>query len=247
MTPRINKSLKKIISQKLGSIKIVLLLNGLLFSVLVYGQQKNFDHKAWLVLVKPKSMKVYKPEVLNGVDLKKVKFVRLGQSSGNTEFVCSKLKEMKNLKYCEIISSSYFNQDSILNVLKMLKRLRYLSIENATTISEQVGQLKSLHWLGFANGYISEIPIEIYSLHNLRLLNFGYIYGHLIHGNNISMIPTGISNLKKLRYFLIQDNPIEFIPDEFCGLKRLKLIETHVKKDLIPYPECVKEKIKFIN
>ena len=247
MTPRTNKSLKKIILQKLVRISILIFLISMLFSIVSYGQRKNFDHKVRLILVKPKSMNINKIDRLDGVELKKVKFVSIEQSSGNTEYVCNKLKEMKNLKYCQIISSNAFNQDSILAVLKKLKHLGYLSIENADTISEQIGQLKSLRWLGFANGHISEIPIEIYSLNNLRLLNFGYIYGHLIHGNNISIIPTGISNLKKLRYFLIQDNPIEFIPDEFCGLKRLKVIKTHAMKEEISYPKCVKDKIEFKN
>lgn len=245
MIAKTNKSSTRIISQRLVESKFIFTISFVFFSLFVNGQHRNFDDMSRLITVKPKEMKIYEPKSINVGIAQDVKFLRIRGSESSTSEVCQLLKAVPEIEYCHISGSNELNMDSIITAMKNLKKLEYLCVEHGSFIPKNIGLLKNLKWLGFINGNIEVLPEELYFLKKLRLLNIGYIYGHLVSGNDISKIPPGFSKLKSLNYFFMHSNPINVIPDEFCKLKHLIAIETNVKATDIKYPNCLKGKIEF--
>lgn len=245
MIVKTNKSSERTISQRWMVTKFILTISFVFSFLLIKGQHRNFDEMSRLVTVKPKEMKVYEPKDINERVAREVKFLRIRGSESSTSEVCQLLKIVPGIEYCHILGSDKLDMDSVMMTMKNLKKLAYLCVEHANFIPKHIILLKNLKWLGFINGNIEVLPSGLYSLKKLRLLNIGYIYGHLVWGNDISEIPSGISKLKKLNYFFMHSNPIEVIPNEFCKLRHLIAIGTNVKATDIRYPDCLKGKIEF--
>jgi hypothetical protein len=71
--------------------------------------------------------------------------------------------------------------------------------------------------LDLSNRDISEIPIEIIEVKNLKKLNLSY--------NQIKTIPKEIKNLKNLREVRLSRNEISILPDEISELKTLEILD----------------------
>jgi hypothetical protein len=91
-----------------------------------------------------------------------------------------------------------------------------LSNNNISNIPIEIGNLINLKVLYLSSNNISNIPIEIGNLINLKVLN--------LLSNNISIIPIEIGNLINLIYLYLSENIITNIPIEICNLVNLKEI-----------------------
>lgn len=208
------------------------------------AQHVNFDWMARLITARPSHMEMYSFKDVKASNCKDVEFLYLDGSKENTKRITQVLKLTKNLKYLTITSSYRIHQDSIMHSLSHLKRLEALELVHADTIMEDISKLNRLKWLIFNEGTISVVPKSIYRLRRLEMLSFGHAYSHFNRGNDISGLPAGVSELKKLQYVFLKRNPIHSISDEFCKMKNIKKVLVS-ESDTMKYPECLKEKLQF--
>lgn len=74
----------------------------------------------------------------------------------------------------------------------------------------------SLKTLILKNLNIEEIPMEVWSMKKLRILD--------ISGNRISYLDKGIGRLRQLVYFNASDNELEILPNQLGGLTKLQIL-----------------------
>ncbi|MBF9018502.1 MULTISPECIES: leucine-rich repeat domain-containing protein [unclassified Oceanispirochaeta] len=74
----------------------------------------------------------------------------------------------------------------------------------------------SLKTLILKNLNLDEIPLEIWSMRKLRILD--------ISGNRISSLDKGIGRLRQLVYFNAADNELEILPHQIGGLRKLQIL-----------------------
>lgn len=221
---------------------ITLLLIAVAF--ITTAQHVNFDWMARLITARPSHTEMYGFKDVKVSNCKNIEFLYLDGSKENTKRIIQVLKLTKNLKYLTITSSYRLHQDSIMHTLCLLKHLEALELVHADTIMKDISKLNRLKWLIFNEGTIRVVPKSIYRLRRLEMLSFGHAYSHFNRGNDITELPAGLSKLKRLEYIFLKRNPIHSISDEFCKLKNLKKVLVS-ESDTMDYPECLKQKLYF--
>lgn len=116
----------------------------------------------------------------------------------------------------------YLNSGEKKNIIKHLPKevgkLRNLEILQAYGVSledlpEEFAQLKKLKGLGLNDNSFSEFPDVIFSLTNLESLAIN---------RNFKYLPSGITNLTKLKYLYMPQANIDKLPEKIGELKNLK-------------------------
>ena len=100
------------------------------------------------------------------------------------------------------------NIDLALNVTKL-----DISASNLTDIPEQIFQLHNLKLLFLHNNMLTTIPLGIGQLKQLKTLN--------CYGNLITQLPPDIGELTSLQYLFVNDNMLRSLPDEITNLSNL--------------------------
>jgi len=103
-----------------------------------------------------------------------------------------------------------------LNVLYIMGNGKAIPVDLNSLISRlSSGKISELYIITDKEG-ISQIPDEIGSLKNLRILG--------LYGNKIAQLPASIGELTQLEVLYIDGNPINKLPETISKLKKLKMI-----------------------
>lgn len=144
-------------------------------------------------------------------NVKEIDFAR-NDFRKDAKFHLEKLEQLEHLNLSRNnIDLKNLAEDTVQNLKYIV-----LSFNNLTTIPKEIGLLKDLVDLQFAENDIKSdlIHPSLGSLTNLEVLSF--------YKNDLDSLPTFIFNLKKLKELDLYYNEIEIIPEELGNLKNLE-------------------------
>ncbi|MDR6845618.1 hypothetical protein [Flavobacterium granuli] len=155
--------------------------------------------------------------------------------SNFTTIIPEEIGKLKNLK---ILYLSRMPLKKVSTAIATLGNLERLSIDGTAStysmagviykfdgidyIPKEIGNLKSLKYLGLEKNNLEEIPKEIGLLNNLTVLALDY--------NNLKTLPMGIYNLQNLQNLLLSNNAFEYLPEDIGNLKSLKRLNLENNK-----------------
>ncbi|QCE40936.1 WGR domain-containing protein [Psychroserpens sp. NJDZ02] len=102
------------------------------------------------------------------------------------------------------------------------------------TLPKEIANLKNLTKIDLNSCSFKKFPKEVYQLENIEYLSFDK--GHSDSSQAISVIPEGISNLKKLRILKFDRNPITLLPNDIGELDALEYLGL-MSNDISNLPE----------
>ncbi len=111
----------------------------------------------------------------------------------------TEIKDLKNLKYLEIIGASYSTLPDQIGEIKSLKTLE-LHANNLPRLPPTIGQLKELTLLNVSNNQLTSLPPTIGQLKKLHTLH--------LEDNHLTSLPQEFSELTALTILRLHGNPL---------------------------------------
>jgi len=122
---------------------------------------------------------------------------------------------LKNLEYLDIRQNGFANINFFAD-LPNVKEL-FLFYNHYSSISENIGNLKSLEVIDIQDDRINSLPKSIGNFENLRKLSIYY--------SNLESLPEEFGNLKNLEELYINRNYLTSLPESFGNLVNLRIFE----------------------
>jgi Leucine-rich repeat (LRR) protein len=125
------------------------------------------------------------------------------------------LTELKNLRTLDLSMTSLTEIPEDIKLLPNLKKL-HLNYNHIVKLPQAFGDLEKLEELYmYYNTVITEMPIVISKLVNLKRINFSQC-------DKLSVIPNEISLLQNLEFLSLADTKVQELPNDFGKLRNLK-------------------------
>jgi len=122
---------------------------------------------------------------------------------------------LKNLEYLDIRERGLVNTE-FFSDLPNVKEL-FLFYNFYSSISENIGNLKSVEIINIEDDRINSLPKSIGNLENLRILNIDY--------SGLNSLPEEFGNLKNLEELYLNTNGLTSLPESFGNLVNLRIFE----------------------
>lgn len=226
--------------------RFFLICSWLFFITFIFAYCTLFKSKPYvyigvpiLNLVKPKNIQTFFTGREFNTSKDKIHYL-VATTDVTMDSLINLLNELPSLNYLEITNGNAFDLNELFEKMAYPNNITHLYIEQLDTLSPSIKRFKNLAWLGINNSNLEFLPKEISSLHQLKVLNLGYIYKDFSKGNNFKIFPEVIVELQGLETLYINNNNLSKLPDSICKLPKLKILSA-VKNNITKIPKCLKK------